>query len=382
MNSTGDLRRAIMNYSVRVAKPSEIQHMQESWDKLVLSMQLPSIFSTWEWMTLWWKHFGQAYQPLVLLISNDNELVGILPLALRTMIIEDGVMPARTLSLWGSIELHSDHLDIISARDVAEPCMEAIFRYLRNDFRGWDVLYLSHVSEESCFLQYIRDGGIALDSGIENVSVSPYIAIAVDHDFEIDNYLKSLGKNKRHDIKRRSRNLYGKDMVTYTISNPDINTEDIEVLFNLHESRVIAKGLETTFSGRALMEFHTEVARLMAQKGWLRLRFLKNGDAPLAAIYCFSFANRWFAYQSGLDPNWDAKGVGAVLLYSAIKEAFHEHVDEFDFLRGGEVYKDKWTSRHRDLWDVRIYNSTIVGALFKGSYKARSIFKRMIRNEL
>lgn len=367
-------------YKVRIAEVSEIPGLKERWNELVLSMQLPSIFCTWEWMTLWWKHFGHSYSPLLLLISKGEVLVGILPLALRTMIIEDGVIPARTLTLWGNIDLHSDHLDVIAAQEEADNCLDAALHFLRNDFHGWDVFYLSHISEESCIFRVIRGDGGSRKADFQNVSVAPYIAITADYGFETDSYLKSLGRNKRHDIKRRTKNLYEKDMVAYTCSDLADDPNGIETLFSLHESRSKAKGQKTTFRGKRLMSFHTEIARMFVPLGWLRLRFLKNGNVPLAAIYCFSFASRWFAYQSGLDPNWETKGVGAVLLYNAIEEAFKEHANEFDFLRGGEAYKDAWTGRHRDLWDVRIYKNTLAGVLFKGSYKLRSLLKGMIKN--
>lgn len=368
-------------YKARIAETSEIQGLRERWNELVLSMQLPSVFCTWEWMTLWWKHFGHSYRPLLLLIFKGEVLVGILPLALRTMIIEDGVTPGRALTLWGSIDLHSDHLDIIAGVEDAENCLDAALRFLGRDFRGWDVLHLSHVSEESCIFRTIRAGKGPLKADFQNVSVSPYIAIAADHGFEIDNYLKSLGRKRRQHTRREMKNLYEKDKVAYMRSDPADDPACVEVLFELHESRSRAKGQETTFSGKKLMDFHAETARIFGQQGWLRLRFLKNGDAPLAAMYCFSFAGRWLFYQSGLDPKWRTKSAGSVLLYSAIEEAFKEHADEFDFLRGSEAYKDTWTGRHRGLWDVRIYNSTLAGLLFKGSYRLRSILKGMIKKD-
>jgi hypothetical protein len=366
-------------YTIKILDVEDLQSIRERWNELALCMRLPSVFSTWEWMSLWWKHFGEAYRPLVLLIYDRHELAGILPLAVRTMIIEDGVIPARTLSLWGSIELSPDHLDIVASNENAKPCIEAALSFLRNDYRQWDILYFSHLDGESHLLHEIKENLGLLDTDIHQVSVAPYIAIEEDHKSEIENYLKSLGKNRRHDIRRRTRILYDENSIQYISAGLSIDPGTIETLFDLHKLRAETKGIKTSFSGSELLNFHTEVAETFARRDWLRLRFLKHGDEAVAAIYCFSFAGRWFGYQSGLNPDWESKGAGSVLLFTGIQEAFSENMVEFDFLRGGEAYKNTWTNRYRDQFDVRSYNTTTIGALFKSSYRARSWAKRMIK---
>ena len=119
------------------------------WNRLVDSMARPTTFSTWEWIHTWWKHFGKPYGLLLLFIHREDALVGILPLASRVMRTEDGVLPARILSYCGSVESYSDHLDIICAEKDAGECLDAVITFLRDDYRCWDVVHLSHVAEDA-----------------------------------------------------------------------------------------------------------------------------------------------------------------------------------------------------------------------------------------
>lgn len=366
-------------YQVRILNIDELTTLRDKWNSLVMSMHHPSIFCTWEWMKTWWIHFGQSYSPLILLIYNKNELVGIMPLAKRTMISEDGLLPTRTLVLWSSIELHADHLDIISSQKDAFACVDAALHYLQNDYRSWDLLFLSHINNDSFIVSAINDN-YRQRASIQIASTAPFIAIDRDHNGNFENFMRSLGRNRRHDVIRRTKKLREEHGVEYVFSDPENNPQVIDLLFSLHASRAESKGIKTTFRGDRLLRFHKEIANVFYRNDWLRLGFLKKGDNYIASIYCFVFNKKWFAYQSGLDPEWESQGAGSVIICEAIREAFDESAMEFDFLRGGEAYKNTWTKTSRELFNVRLYNDTLYGNISKFSHKTRSYVKRVINN--
>jgi len=366
-------------YKVRIADFEDILKNKESWNELVHRMRLPSVFCTWEWMSLWWKHYGKPYRPLVLLISKQDELKGILPLASRTMIIEDAVLPVRTIILWSSTDLYPDHLDIIASQEDAQPCMNAALVFLQNNYTRWDVLYFACIDEDSTIFRELERVNRSINVDLQKVSISPYIAIEKDYMTEIEDYKKFLGKKARLELKRRGRKLFESFGIIYLSSNPWDDSMAIEKLFALHKLRAQRKGIKSTFGGSKLLSFHTEVAETFSNKGWLRLRFLCKGSEPIAASYGYEFEGQWCLYQSGLDPKWESMGIGSVLRYEAIKEAFQMKLKEFDFLRGAEEYKNTWTNRAREQYDLRVYNETLLGTFFKGTCRARSSVKRIIQ---
>ena len=139
-------------YKVKAATIKEFQESREAWNRLGLLMSLPSIFCTWEWVYTWWEHFGRNYEPVILFVYKDTGLVGILPLAYQKT--RNGALIGRKLSYCGSMELYPDHLDIICSKEDAEQSLDAVFEFLRSEYKEWDVLNISLFSEESSLMHF------------------------------------------------------------------------------------------------------------------------------------------------------------------------------------------------------------------------------------
>lgn len=362
---------------IHAADVSLFNASREAWNALVLSMNRPSVFCTWEWIHAWLRILGQSYQPLILFAYNGDTLVGILPFAVKTMRIEDGVVPGRAITFCGSRELYPDHMDIIASAEDATECMRAAMHYLSVEFKSWDVMHFSHVSDDAALLEYVRSSYPETD--IRHVSLAPYIPIRDAFDGNYEKYMMSLSRNKRHDLRRRNKKLITEDGVLYVADDLKKNGDCIRTLFTLHKMRADSKGIETTFSGQTLQAFHEEIAGIFQDNGWLTLRVMRRGEKVLASLYCFTFAGRVFAYQSGIDPAWEPKGIGSAVLYNMVEEAFQSKCIEFDFLRGGEEYKGSWTEYARSQYTVNIYNSSITGQMIRETGKVRALAKRLIK---
>jgi hypothetical protein len=363
---------------VKVATLEEFSSCKEQWNSLVRSMKRPSVFCTWEWVHTWWEHFGGKYEAFILLVYDNDHLIGILPLGLRRMIPEDGLVPVRVLSIFGTYELCPDDTDFIYSGIDAGGCLRAVLEFLSTKFKEWDVLHFSHVAEDNHLLQFFSSNRSCLQRKVCAVSTAPYIPLESKFGNDFEKYLQSLSSNKRHDLRRRRRGLHAKSGINYVHSIPGQSGVGIKQLFDLHSLRANMKGIKSSFQGERLLRFHRKISQVFEQNGSLFLRFLDAGGTAVAALYCFHFEGRLFAYQSGLDPDWESKGVGSTLLFDVISEAADRGVTEFDFLRGGESYKDTWTSETRTLYDVWVYNSTVRSTLFRLTSRARSTGKKLI----
>jgi CelD/BcsL family acetyltransferase involved in cellulose biosynthesis len=120
-------------------------------------------------------------------------------------------------------------------------------------------------------------------------------------------------------------------------------------LFTLHERRFARMGVRTRFVARRRGGFHQDVSRLMFERGALRLFRLRVDGRTIATLYCFEHASRLYYYQGGVDPAWERESVGTVLMGQVVKYAFDRGLVAFEFLRGTEAYKFKWTDRVRQL---------------------------------
>ncbi len=364
---------------VERADVERFHQIREEWNRLVLAMARPSTFCTWEWIHTWWTHFGKSYDLVLLFIYREDALVGIFPLASRLMRVKGAIVPGRVLSYCGSTEIYSDHVDVICAEQDAAECLDAVITFLRSDCPGWDVMQLSHVAEDAKLIEFVRGRSIPFDVSVRTVSTAAYIPL--EGDFEA--FRETLSRSTRHNLKRARSKLHEEPGVVYEGCDSNAIPNAIRELFDLHNRRAIQKGTQSDFRGEPLVRFHGEVASLLNEAGWLRLRFLRHNRAPIAAWYCFNLQGRVFTYQQGFDPEWESRSVARVLLYDLIEEACREGIKEIDMLRGGWEFKAHWTSHRRELMSVNLYNRTLAGRLIQGTNRGRSalaaVAKRLLR---
>ena len=57
------------------------QELIDAWNGLAGRMKNPSIFSTFEWMSTWWEHFGEKRELRIRAGRRNGELVALAPLA-------------------------------------------------------------------------------------------------------------------------------------------------------------------------------------------------------------------------------------------------------------------------------------------------------------
>ena len=65
--------------------------------------------------------------------------------------------------------------------------------------------------------------------------------------------------------------------------------------------------------------------------------------------YNFAFMGRTYGYASGIDEAYTPYSVGRLLVEVAVREAFHEGMQEYDFLWGAHEYKLRWGSEIREV---------------------------------
>ena len=108
------------------------------------------LFLTWEWLYLWTKHYlGGDRLRILLLLDDDQRLVGIAPFYLRTTKAQ-GLIPLRELRFLGSETVCSSYLDVIVSERHTPAVLRSLCGYLFNQARSdWDILTLSEVPTES-----------------------------------------------------------------------------------------------------------------------------------------------------------------------------------------------------------------------------------------
>ena len=113
--------------------------LRSEWTEL-LKKSDHSIFSTWEWLCTWWKHFGNNKHLLILLAYENERLVGIAPLmySIHTKYgLRQGMI--EFTGTW-----HSNYADFI-IKDNSDNCLPPFIKYLHSIPEKWNCAALTNV---------------------------------------------------------------------------------------------------------------------------------------------------------------------------------------------------------------------------------------------
>jgi CelD/BcsL family acetyltransferase involved in cellulose biosynthesis len=144
----------------------------------------------------------------------------------------------------------------------------------------------------------------------------------------------------------------------------DALDEAMETFFNLHQIRWQSQKRDGVFVVQRFRDFHLDVAKSFAERGWLNLCFLTLNDEPVSAIYAFKYRNKMFNYLTGFNPKYSEYHVGHILFLYSIKNSIENGLREFDFMRGDETYKQQWNTLIRNNLEVRAIKKRIVPIVY------------------
>jgi len=86
----------------------------------------------------------------------------------------------------------------------------------------------------------------------------------------------------------------------------------------------------------------------------VRAFVLKSRDQIVAIDLYTMGHNSLCVWNGGFLEEFGDCSPGKLLINEGIKLAFALNVDEFDFMRGGEVYKESWVNRSRSIGQLEL----------------------------
>jgi CelD/BcsL family acetyltransferase involved in cellulose biosynthesis len=311
----------------------KFDHLRDEWNSLLRQSASDTVFMTWEWQQVWWRHFGpKTDSSLFLLTMRDaaGQLTGLWPLY-----DEAPGEGARRLRVIGSPR-GSDYLDLIARRGQEQAVYEAALDFMMQR-EDWASIETINVRDGSPTLEVLaplaEERGLAVE--VERVTVCPGIALPDSW----ESYLEELSRKQRHEMRRKLRRAnQGTQRVEWYLSDdPQSLADDMEVYFELFEKSSYVKEEYLDDQRRA---FFRDMAAVMLEAGWLYLAILSINDEIVASMFCFDYGEAISVYNSGFDPqSYRNLSPGIVLLCYCIQDAIDRRYPHFDFLRGDEEYK-------------------------------------------
>jgi len=364
----------------------EINCFETDWNQLLSQSFDNNPFLTYEWLTSWWKHFGKGRE-LKLFTSESH---GAVSLVVPVMYSKCKVFGSRRRKVEFVASGDSDYqcFLVTNFQNAAKNVNQLIERIIEDSIDS-DRVVFGEVPEDSFTARLIEDvKGEGFEVTRSATSICPYVPLPDNYEI----FSQSLGSNMRRNLKVGEKQAL-KDFRVDFVKYDEIGTveEGMNALFELHQKSQVAKGNCGVFSDNAKRNFHTDLANVFAEKGWLALFFLTFNDRPVSTVYSYEYNGKLYAYLCGFDPEYSRYRPGYLAFMNLIKYGIDKKLKELDFLRGDEEYKSRWRAMIRNNFEFRIpkrglkskfYNWTIDSKSFSCLNKLPVLSRRLFAKVL
>lgn len=322
---------------------SAIEPLAPEWDELAdRAGAMPWLRPGW--VIAWRQAFGEG-EARVLTLRKDGRLAAVLPMQRRLgeltspsnwhtpafgVLAEDQGAGEELLRGLFSLRVRRVTASMLSRREV--------------DALGWE--------------RAARATGHRLRR--RTLEHSPYVAIAGDWGA----YERGLSSKFLSDLRRCRRRLEAEGRVSFTVEDGRDRLDEL-----LEEGFAIEaagwKGSQGTAirSDPATHEFYRRVARWSAERGWLRLAFLRLDGRGLAFDYCLEDAGAHHLVKTGFDPAFRKFAPGMLLRQEMLQRAFSAGLASYDLGGADEPWKMRWTDTTRELVRLRTFAPSALGRL-------------------
>src|SRR6476659_2691425 len=341
---------------------------QATWDALAAKNPWSTPFSGWAFQRAWWDAYrANAHEETLVLVPSDAgpgaDPVAILPLMHRHE-VEPGegplhtkmrhgapseltpVAPTATAVFFGA-SYHADYATILAAPADLPAVSDALADYLAEpaDRRPWDVVDLRRLrcgdpaADALAAAFGAREIAESWTLNVEREDVCPVVTLPAGG--TMDDYIASLGKKERHEIRRKVRRAEAVGEITLRDSEDPLR--DLDLFIELHQKKWGADGLfPDTLGGEQSRVFFRRLLELHGADGPLRLTFLSVGGRCIASGIHVETPDSYLYYNAGVDPDARDLSPGVLMVHAIIDRAIATGRTRMDFLRGDEGYKYEW----------------------------------------
>ncbi len=344
-----------------ITRREDLAPIGRRWDELALKDPRDGFFRSSIWYRAWLDHIRPDAEPFVIVVrSEDGDLVGLAPLC-RARYCDlgfalTGVMPG------GRDVVSGDFLDFVSEPAAKMDVAAAVFRFIEDNASRWSLFILGELLEggDSHFAAARLPARYGWKVRVQEERLCPYIELPRT----FDQYLGGLTSSTRYHIRRRTRDLERIGATIEVHSTPDDIVDRLETLIQLHIGRWRRDNMPGTLGRSGFAAFLKQVCAAAAANSGCRLYILNHDGAAAAALLTFYFGHSALYYQAGWDPESPVAqySPGVVVMARSIRDAIEDGFRYYEFLRGDEEYKFRWTKTYRKT----------VTALFAQNAMARS----------
>ena len=327
----------------RITSDEEVSNLEFDWNRLSESATPPNVFMTYGWFQAWNQRLAQedraGRHPNVLVIKKGSVVVGISPLILRQ--VSRFGFGARKLEFVGR---EGDYNDLVLGDDPAGQS-EATVEFLAQTQDQWDLANLRDLRDTgdniSCLKDALTRAGLTYRL-LPEEERCPYLAI----DAPWSEMLTKRSASSRHVFRNqqsRLNRMFGEGLRVRIIENPLDEPGLLGKLIALESQKHVGGTLSPPIIGK-YPEVFQALFDSLGPRRWLYVALMELGDQPIAWRFGFRCGTKLWGYLTAYDHSFSHLSPGTMLIPHVVDYGLSHGCDEYDFLRGEESYKTRWSS--------------------------------------
>jgi len=333
----------------RITSLDELQSHRESWNDLARRTPMAQFFQSYDWFVTYWKHFGQDQRMEVLLVTENSQLVGIVPLVIRSERRRIGKVRILTFPLddWGSF------FGPVTTKPSIT--ISAVIDYIANQRKSWDVLSwrwlaASHSAWEA-ITEEMSAAGLRVFRSIRSTTC------LIELPATWDDYLASRTRKFRNNLRRWQRRINEIGTLRYQKYRPATDEScETDPRWDLYDAceNLAARSWQggsltgTTLSHQSIRPFLRDVHQASAAIGAADVNLLYLNDTPVAFEYGYWWQGYKYSLRFGYDREASQAGIGNLMWLETIKASIAAGDHTFDMGPGSLEYKQYYMTRTCD----------------------------------
>lgn len=304
-----------------------------AWERILPTCSTNTVFVTPWWQRVWWDNFADGNELQILSVRDADETIGIAPL----MSVGDRLTFAGDKDLF-------DYFDFLVPQGNEERFYSKMFDHIAGI--DWRILDLPSLPKDSPTLVHLprlaRERGLLVEMEEEETTPVAYLPGSWEE------YLASLRKKDRHELRRKLRRLEAAD------SPRQYDCYSLSCMQDFFRLLRLSRRDKEEFLTPERERFFSEIAQELSDRDQFKLYFLEVDGERVAGCICFDYGDSYLLYNSGYDPGYSRLSVGLLNKALSLQTAIEEGRRSFNFLKGNERYKYDLGGKDEPLYNLTI----------------------------
>ncbi len=363
-------------YTVKVVRDiREWEALAPVWDRMLARLPERTVFQTYDYQRLWWRHFGGDNELFIAVVLRDGAIAGIAPLQIQPVKLYGRYF--RLLGFIGS-RWEVDRPRLLFPEEGGA-LSRALVRFLTAHPDRWDLCDLHEQPTGS-------DGLEALESAFQDAGYlvarsrdSDCAYLAIEGTWQ--QFLAGKSQTFRKNLKAAGRRLRSAGEVDYQVYRT--LPEALEQLERYREVEARSwKSGQGVGVGRDddHFEFYREMAQVFGRRGEFVIRMLRVDDKAVAGTFGLLHDGVFYSLQIAHDRDFSRSSPGTYLEGLEMEQCFADGCREYEFLGGFLNNKSRWTSTFRYTTQLHVYRRTpFFIALHALMFRIKPVVKELVR---